>query len=193
LRGQSNSTWPSKNSLSKTQTGVVAFAGVIFAYGLTELFEGYGFIAAFVAGLVLRREESEDRFHERLHDFTQSLEHTLTAVLLVALGAALPSLWPYFGWPQALIGLALIFVIRPLVAWSVLWGTDLGWRSRAVVAFYGVRGIGSIYYLAYAGHHVELVDEGSLWATVAFAIVLSTAIHGLTAGIAVERATGQAQ
>jgi NhaP-type Na+/H+ or K+/H+ antiporter len=185
--------WPRENSLSKTQTGVVAFAGVIFAYGLTELFEGYGFIAAFVAGLVLRREESQDRFHERLHDFTQSIEHTLTAVLLVALGAALPSLWPYFGWPQALIGLALIFVIRPLVAWSVLWGTDLGWRSRAVVAFYGVRGIGSIYYLAYAGHHVELVDEGALWATVAFAIVLSTAIHGLTAGIAVERATGQAQ
>lgn len=185
--------WPRENALSKTQTGVVAFAGVIFAYGLTELFEGYGFIAAFVAGLVLRREESEDRFHERLHDFSQSLEHTLTAILLVALGAALPSLWPHFGWPQAAIGLALIFVIRPVAAWFVLWGTDLGWRSRAVVAFYGVRGIGSIYYLAYAGHHVELVDEGALWATVAFAIVLSTAIHGLTAGIAVEKATGQPQ
>lgn len=184
--------WPRENSLSKTQTGVVAFAGVIFAYGLTELIEGYGFIAAFVAGLVLRREESQDRFHERLHDFSQSLEHTLTAVLLVALGAALPSLWPYFGWPQALIGLALIFVIRPVTAWAVLYGTDLGWRSRAAVAFYGVRGIGSIYYLAYAGHYVELIDEGALWATVAFAIVLSTTIHGLTAGIAVERATEQA-
>lgn len=189
LLGQVLFDWPRENALSKTQTGVVAFAGVIFAYGLTELLEGYGFIAAFVAGLVLRREESQDHFHERLHDFSQSLEHTLTAILLVALGAALPSLWPHFGWPQALIGLALIFLIRPLCAWLVLWGTELGWRSRAVVAFYGVRGIGSIYYLAYAGHHVELVDEGALWATVAFTIVLSTTIHGLTAGIAVERAT----
>jgi NhaP-type Na+/H+ or K+/H+ antiporter len=55
------------------------------------------------------------------------------------------------------------------------------------MAFYGVRGIGSIYYLAYAGHHVELVNEGALWATIAFTIVVSTLVHGLTAGLAVER------
>ena len=105
------------------------------------------------------------------------------------MGASLPSLWPYFGWSQALIGLALIFVIRPAVAWLSLAGSGLGRRPRAVVAFYGVRGIGSIYYLAYAGHYVELIDEGALWATVAFTIVLSTIIHGLTAGLAVEQVT----
>lgn len=180
--------WPLENALSKTQSGVVAFAGVIFAYGLTELLEGYGFIAAFVAGLTLRREESEDRFHERLHDFSESIEHTLTAMLLVALGAALPALWPYLDWTHAAIGVALVFVIRPVIAWAALAGTGLRPRERLVVAFYGVRGIGSIYYLAYAGHHVELVDEGALWATVALTIVLSTIVHGLTAGIAVERA-----
>ena len=167
----------------------MAFAGVILAYGATELVEGYGFIAAFVAGLVLRREESEDRFHERLHDFSESLEHTLTAILLVALGAALPSLWPYLDWEHATIGLALVFLIRPAAAWLSLGGAGLDTRQRAVVAFYGVRGIGSIYYLAYAGHHIELVDEGALWATVAFTIVISTMVHGLTAGIAVDRAT----
>jgi NhaP-type Na+/H+ or K+/H+ antiporter len=156
---------------------------------VTELIEGYGFIAAFVAGLVLRRQESEHEFHARLHNFSESLEHTLTAIILVALGAALPSLWPHLGWPEAIIGLALILVIRPLAAWLALAGAGLDRRSRAVVAFYGVRGIGSIYYLGYAGHHVELVNEGSLWAIVAFAVVLSTLLHGLTAGIAVERAT----
>ena len=180
--------WPIKNALSKTQSGVVAFAGVIFAYGLTEILEGYGFIAAFVAGVTLRREESEDRFHERLHDFSESIEHTLTAILLVALGAALPALWPYLNWGHGAIGLALIFVIRPAIAWTVLAKASLRPRERLVVAFYGVRGIGSIYYLAYAAHHVELVDEGALWATVAFTIVLSTIVHGLTAGLAVERA-----
>ena len=54
-------------------------------YGLTELAEGYGFIAAFVSGLVLRRQESKHEFHTRLHDFTESIEHALTAILLVAL------------------------------------------------------------------------------------------------------------
>ncbi|USA60675.1 cation:proton antiporter [Qipengyuania citrea] len=187
LLGKSLFDWPEGNALSKTQTGVVAFAGVILAYGLTELIEGYGFIAAFVAGLVLRREESENDFHQRLHDFSQSIEHTLTALLLVALGAALPSLWPYLGWPEAIVAVALIFVVRPVAAWFALSGLGLRWRARAVMAFYGVRGIGSIYYLAYAGHHVELVNEGALWATIAFTIVVSTLVHGLTAGLAVER------
>ncbi|MBX7489571.1 cation:proton antiporter [Qipengyuania sp. GH25] len=187
LLGKSLFDWPEGNALSKTQTGFVAFAGVILAYGLTELIEGYGFIAAFVAGLVLRREESENDFHQRLHDFSQSIEHTLTALLLVALGAALPSLWPYLGWPEMIVAVALIFVVRPVAAWFALSGLGLRWRARAVMAFYGVRGIGSIYYLAYAGHHVELVNEGALWATIAFTIVVSTLVHGLTAGLAVER------
>jgi sodium/hydrogen antiporter len=189
LLGKLIFVWPAGNALAATQTGVVAFAGVILSYGLTELIEGYGFIAAFVTGLVLRRQETESDFHARLHDFSESLEHTLTALLLVALGAALPSLWPYLGWPEAIIGLSLIFVVRPLAAWIALSGLSLGWRPRAVMSFYGVRGIGSIYYLAYAGHHVELINEGALWAIVAFTIVLSTSIHGLTAGIAVERVT----
>lgn len=183
--------WPKDNPLAKTQSGVVAFAGVLIAYGLTEVVEGYGFIAAFVAGVTLRREETHDRFHKRLHDFSESLEHTLTALLLVALGAALPGLWPYLDWPHALIGLALVFVIRPAAGMVALLGTPLAGRERLVTAFYGVRGIGSIYYLAYAGHHLDLTNEETLWATVAFTIVLSTLVHGVTAGIAVERATGE--
>ncbi len=91
-----------------------------------------------------------------------------------------------------IVGFALIFVLRPLVGWFSLAGTLLQGRDRAVVAFYGVRGIGSVYYLAYAGHHVDLVNEYELWATVAFTIFLSTLVHGLTAGIAIERTTHEA-
>ncbi|MGI8943275.1 MAG: cation:proton antiporter [Qipengyuania sp.] len=193
LLGQVLFDWPRGNALSKTQSGVIAFAGVIFAYGLTELIEGYGFIAAFVAGVTLRREESHDHFHKRLHDFSESLEHTLTALLLVALGGALPALWPWLDWRHAMIGLALIFIIRPLTGMVALSHTSLSRREKLVVSFYGVRGIGSIYYLAYAGHHIELVNEEALWATVAFTIVISTILHGLTAGLAVEHATGEAE
>jgi NhaP-type Na+/H+ or K+/H+ antiporter len=56
-----------------------------------------------------------------------------------------------------------------------------------------VRGIGSVYYLAYAGHHIELVNEAQLWATIAFTILVSTLVHGLTAGSVVERVTGERQ
>ena len=185
--------WPRENALSKTESGVIALAGVLLTYGATELVEGYGFIAAFVAGLTLRRSESHHEFHRRLHDFSESLEHALTSILLVALGAVLPILWPYLDWPHVLLALALIFVIRPVIGWLSLARTNLRRRERLIVAFYGVRGIGSIYYLAYAGHHVELVNEEVLWATIAFTILASTLVHGLTAGIAVERVTGEHQ
>jgi sodium/hydrogen antiporter len=185
--------WPRDNPLAETQSGVIAFAGVLMAYGVTELAEGYGFIAAFASGYTLRRKETEHHFHRRLHDFSESLEHSLTAILLVALGAALPVLWPHLDWPLAAVGLALVFLVRPLVGWLSLAGTRFRGRERAVVAFYGVRGIGSIYYLAYAGSHMELVNEYQLWATIAFTILVSTVVHGLTAGLAVERVTGEHQ
>lgn len=183
--------WPRDNALSRTQSGVIALAGVMVAYGATELIEGYGFIAAFVAGLVLRREESHDRFHKRLHDFSESLEHSLTALLLVAIGAAMPALLPYLDLPHAAIALALIFVIRPAAGALALLGSTLGRRERLIAAFYGVRGIGSVYYLAYAGHQLALTDEPQLWATVLFAICVSTVVHGLTAAVAVEWALGK--
>jgi len=46
--------------------------------------------------------------------------------------------------------------------------------------------IGSLYYLGYASTHVEFIDEGPLWAVVAFTIFASTVIHGLTASATVD-------
>jgi NhaP-type Na+/H+ or K+/H+ antiporter len=185
--------WPRENALAKTEAGVIALAGVFVAYGAAELLEGYGFVAAFVAGLTLRRMESEHEFHGRLHDFVESIEHALTAVLLIALGAALPALVPALNWAGAAIGAALLLLIRPLAGWFSLAGTHLKGRERLVAAVYGVRGVGSIYYLSYAGSHLDLVNEAELWATVAFAIFASTILLGFTAGVALEKATGESQ
>jgi sodium/hydrogen antiporter len=178
---------PRDNALARTESGVVALAGVLVAYGATELVEGYGFVAAFVTGIVLRREEEHHEFHRRLHGFSEAIEHALTALLLVLLGGALPSLWPALELRYFAIGLVLLLVIRPAVGWVSLIGTRLVGRDRAAVSFYGIRGIGSIYYLSYATGHVELVDEAQLWATVAFTILASTIIHGFTAGVVVDR------
>ena len=181
--------WPRGNALAETNSGVIALAGVLAVYGLTELVEGYGFVAAFVAGLVLRRQESEHEFHGQLHAFSEAIEHALTSVLLIGLGAAMPALYPSLSGAGVAIGIALVFVIRPLTAFVSLTGTLGRTRERAVVAFYGVRGVGSIYYLAYAGSHMDLVNEAELWAIVVFTIALSTVVHGFTAGFAVENAT----
>lgn len=181
--------FPRDNALSNTESGLVAFAGVMIIYGVTELIEGYGFIAVFIAGLTLRRSETNHKYHAKLHDFVEALERALTALLLVALGAAIPTLLPHLTWQVAVTGLALIFVIRPIAAWFALAGTTLPPNERRVVAFYGIRGVGSIYYLAYAATHISLPNAPQLWAIIAFTIVISTVVHGFTAGLAIDRAT----
>ena len=62
-------------------------------------------------------------------------------------------------------------------------------RERAIVSIYGIRGIGSIYYLSYATGHMDFHDEAQLWAMVAYTILASTILHGLTAGAVIDRVT----
>jgi NhaP-type Na+/H+ or K+/H+ antiporter len=57
----------------------------------------------------------------------------------------------------------------------------LGLRERAATAFFGVRGVGSIYYMAYASGHADFADLPLLWSTVGLAITLSVILHGVTA------------
>jgi NhaP-type Na+/H+ or K+/H+ antiporter len=104
--------------------------------------------------------------------------------------------------------LALIFVIRPVSAWVALSVGRRGVadrrpdalerRERLVTAFFGVRGVGTVYYLAYAFGHASFPEQRWLWSTAAFTIVLSVVVHGIAAtpvmrGLERQReATGQA-
>ncbi len=179
-------TWPRGRSLAETDSGIVALAGVFLCYGTTELVEGYGFIAVAVMGLVLRRVEIDHKFHRRLHDFTSAIEHALTALLLVALGAVLPRILDVTS-GQVAVTLLLLFVIRPLGGWLALPGCGLGRRGRWLAAFYGVRGIGSIYYLSYAATHAEIEGIEVLWSLLALIVLVSSLVHGLSAGRAMSR------
>lgn len=184
---------PRHAPLANTASGVIALAGILFCYGATELFEGYGFIAVFVMGLTLRGIRPSHAYHRRLHDFSEAIEHGLTALILVTLGGTLPLLLPDLTLSHVVIAVGLIVIVRPLAGWISMLGTDIVGRDRAVVAAYGVRGVGSIYYLAYAASHVEFVNERQLWALVAFVILLSTMLHGLTAGLAMDSLGGDSE
>ena len=183
---------PCDNPIAKSGAGVIAFAAVILCYGSTELVEGYGFVAAFVAGLTLRSYEPDHAYHRRLVDFIEPLEYTLTAVMLFLLGGTLLGLFPVLNWRLVMLALLLIFLFRPLAAWLSLVGTDLKGRARNDVAFFGVRGVGSIYYMAFAASHITFADIETLWATTALVIVLSSIVHGLTSGVVIRRYSDKA-
>lgn len=184
LLGQVVFRVPAGNMLAATGSGVLALAGVLVCYGLAEFIHGYGFIACFVGGVVFRRIEVEHSFHGNLHVFNLAIEHALTSILLLLTGAALGTYVGWVAWEHVAIAASLIFVIRPLSGWLALTGAGLARRERFVTAVFGVRGIGSLYYLAFAAGAVQLPALADLWLTVLVTIALSALVHGLTAGAA---------
>lgn len=171
---------------------LLALAVILIAYGLAELVHGWGFLAVFVAGLALRSSERHHEYHDSMHSTVERLELLCTLILLLLLGVALSDgLLGPLSWRGAAVGLALVLVIRPVVGWlslgrgaprDVEGDHRLGPRERMAAAFFGVRGIGSIYYLAYALNTGSFSDHAPvLWSTVAFTIVASVVIHGVTA------------
>ncbi|MFI9341861.1 cation:proton antiporter [Streptomyces sp. NPDC052773] len=175
--------------LSEHREGFVALGATFLSYGLTELLGGYGFLAVFTTACSIRAAERAHGFHNVLHDFVEQIERLFTAVVLFLLGAfiALGGL-AALTWQGAVTGLALLVVIRPLSGWAGLLGTSLGNKERWVIAGYGIRGIGSLYYLAYAlGQHGFPVSSREVWAVVTFTVLASVVLHGVTAGPVVTR------
>ncbi len=173
---------PSNKKLSKTGDGFVALGATLAIYALTELAHGYGFLAVFVAGLMMRRAAQDHEFNDRLHDFADEVERLLMMVLLVVFGGMLTATGLLTGWTWATVGFALIgiFVIRPLTAWVSLAGTGRPFGERLIVSFFGIRGLGSVYYLAYALNHGEFGNAGVLWDALALIVLISVVLHGVT-------------
>ena len=172
---------PAHAPLAKAGMGFVAVSIVLVTYGAAEMLEGYGFIAVFVAAFVVRRRAYRHQFQSTLFVFTEDLENAVVAVLLVLLGGIAVVVLPLLSLEAALVGLALVFVLRPLAGVVALLGSPWPFREHAAISFFGIRGIGSVYYLAYATGKADFGQAEMLWATVVFTIVVSAAVHGLTA------------
>jgi NhaP-type Na+/H+ or K+/H+ antiporter len=174
--------------LAEAGEPVLAIAATLGVYGLTELVGGYGFVAVFMAGVALRSFERANAYHAELHEFVGQLEHMLTWMVLLLLGAALTDgLLASLTWQGAVVAALLVFLVRPLLGWISLLRNDMGPLERRTTAFFGVRGIGSVYYLAFATGQANFAERPELWSTVAFAVVLSVVVHGVTATPAMRR------
>ena len=171
-----------KYKLMKPTDGFVAISLMLCTYGLTELVHGYGFIAVFIAGLTLRHSEKTHHYHKELHSFTDQMERLLLGILLIFFGGSLASgiLMP-LTWEMALFSFGFLLLVRPLSSYISLIGSTMHWKEKFAISFFGIRGMGSVYYLAFAIGHASFADEKSLWAIVAFTMVISIIIHGLTA------------
>lgn len=173
---------PNRAKLSRTGDGFVALGITVAVYGITEVLHGYGFLAVFVAGLALRAAERNHKYHQTLHEFSEQLERLLMMLVLVAFGGAISSygLLDSLTWSSVGFAALAIFVVRPLAGWLCLAGTACPSTERAVISFFGIRGIGSIYYLAYALQKESFDRIDVVWSAAALIILLSIVLHGVT-------------
>jgi sodium/hydrogen antiporter len=177
---------------------LMALAALVTAYGVGEVVGGYGFLAVFVCAMTFRSAERSHDYHAAMHEVAERLERLLTLFVLLVLGIGLTrGLLASLDWRGVAIGLALIFLVRP--AAGLLGLVPLGSRSspltgpqRWAAAFFGVRGVGSIYYLAYAAGEVEEFGADWLWSTVGFTIVASVLVHGALASPVMRRVAPEA-
>lgn len=168
-------------SLAKSQDGIVAIGMAFATYGMTELIHGYGFVAVFLAAVAFRDFEREHDFHEELHDFAEQIERLLMMILLVCLGSIAVSgpLLANIDWRVMAVAVLTLVVVRPILGWLSLLGSSRSTGENLIIAVFGIRGLGSIYYLAYATGHAHFEKLDVVWATVLLIILTSIVVHGI--------------
>ncbi len=170
-----------ERGISRHADGLVAIGATFIAYAATEVVHGYGFLAVFVCALTIRASERDDDFHEEMHDFAEQIERLLMMLLLVLFGGALANgLLDALTWTDVGIGLAILFIVRPVAGYLSLVGSPLPRRDKVLLAYLGIRGLGSVYYLAYGINHGQFGDSERLWAITGFIILTSIIVHGIT-------------
>ena len=168
--------------LSEHSEGFVALAATFLAYGVAEMVEGYGFIAVFICALTIRSAEHNHSYHQVLHSYVEQLERLMTVVILVLLGGAIArGLLEGIGWLELLVAFTFLLLVRPMAGWLGLMGGKTGPRERLAISYFGIRGIGSLYYVAYALSPGTFDAEAhELWALIGLVVALSIVVHGAT-------------
>jgi NhaP-type Na+/H+ or K+/H+ antiporter len=172
---------PAETKLAKTGDGLIALSATLVSYGLTEIIHCYGFLAVFVTALAFRSAHREHDFHVQMHEVTEQVERIVMMVLLLLFGGALVrGLLAPVTWIDAGIAAAILLIIRPLTGLVGLFGFQAERSEKLTLAFFGIRGVGSFYYLAYGMNHMEVAGAERLWGLVGLIVLMSILLHGLT-------------
>ena len=162
----------------------VALSTILLTYSLTELVNGYGFLAVFVAGVAVQASYYHDQ-EKRLAqlEFTERIEKLLEVGTILILGSLLllDPIIKYSGQALLIAGL-LLFVIRPAGVWLSMLGSRIPAPTLLLFGWFGIRGVGSLYYLTYAfGHGLQKeMGEQIAWITY-ITVIISVILHGISA------------
>jgi sodium/hydrogen antiporter len=189
---------------------------IALSYGVAHLMHGIGFVAVFAAGVAMRDIEhrasgeaepasvlgavaisdepvvathpakSAAYMAETVLGFNQQLEHIAEFVMVLLLGIMLSATG--FSFEGVLIAALLLVVIRPIAAAIALTGQRATRLQRQLVAWFGIRGIGSFYYLVFALQYPWQDNLKQRFVPLVLTVVaVSVLVHGVTATPLMER------
>lgn len=188
----------------------LALGLIALAFGVATLASTYGFLAVFAAGLALQRVKERSRAQkapgegtaglqdkgahlavathpnlagaylmQAVRGFNEQMERIAELVIVLAVGAMLAYI--HVDLETVLFLVLLFFVLRPVSVWLGLLGAQVSGDQRLLIAWFGIRGIGSIYYLMYALNHGfagELANQ-AINLTLS-AVAASIIVHGIS-------------
>ena len=160
---------------------------VTLAFGLARATQTSTFVVVFAVGAVMLwplREQGLARggeaLSERLTAFGARVERLVEGATVLAVGIALNSVPPTLA--TLAFGLALALVARPLSVLAVVRRGRMTRHQRRLVGWFGIRGIGTLFYLAFVLEHgVEGLLAQQLMGASLTAIALSILLHGASA------------
>ncbi len=170
----------------------LALSLIALSYGLAHVFHAYGFLAVFAAGLSMRqmskqadseslRSSQQDgaSMVAAVRSFTEQLERIGEVVSVVLLGTMFQ---PGFFRDSNLWIIPVIFLaVRPLAVFIGLIGLPMDRLQRPLISWFGIRGIGSIYYVTYVlGRGVTGETAQQLAVITYCTVVMSIFVHGLS-------------
>lgn len=159
---------------------------VALACGLARVTHTSTFVLVFAAGAMLlqplRRAEltgGEQSLSGRLDDFGARIERLVEATSVLGVGVALHGV--RIDLQMLAYGLALVFLVRPLSVFAVVRKPSMAAGQRQLLAWFGIRGIGTLFYLAFAlemGVKGKLAEQ--LIGAVLTGVALSIVLHGVS-------------
>ncbi len=163
-----------------------ALSLAILAYALAELVHGNGFIAAFIAGLVLGVQTHEIK--ARIQEFGEAEGQELALFIFLVLGlVGIPQAYAYWDLNAVIYALLSLTLVRMLPVAISLLGSSVDWQTRFFIGWFGPRGIASVLYLLMVVGTLGVTGHEYALSVIMLVILMSIILHGVSAVPLVQR------
>jgi NhaP-type Na+/H+ or K+/H+ antiporter len=167
--------------LSESWTTMTVIGVAFTCFGTAQALGGSGFIASFVGGMLFGGL-LKSHAHELL-EAAEGTGHLFLLLTWVLFGAAVAGpAFSQFEWPVLIYALLSLMVIRMLPVFVVMAGLDAHTESKLFIGWFGPRGLASIVFAVIVAG-AAMPGGASITSVVAWTVLLSINLHGVTANL----------